>query len=85
MAAREDLQVVEIKRESHSAKESGKRPEFTKLLEEIRGLVHCKDCGAQMTRERAKKQRTEQEVSMSTSPIYCALAIIARSKLFGGL
>ena len=36
MAERESLQIVEIKRESHSAKESGKRPEFMKLIEEIR-------------------------------------------------
>lgn len=36
MAIRENLNVIEIKRESHSAKESGTRPVFKELLEDIR-------------------------------------------------
>lgn len=37
LAVREGLNVVEIKRESHSAKSSGTRPIFAELVEEIRG------------------------------------------------
>ncbi|MFW5853276.1 MAG: recombinase family protein [Patescibacteria group bacterium] len=36
MAEREDLEIVEIRRESHSAKDSGKRPIFNELLKDIR-------------------------------------------------
>lgn len=36
IAKRENLEVVDIRRESHSAKASGTRPVFTKLLEDIR-------------------------------------------------
>lgn len=36
MAARDRLNVVEIRRESHSAKNSGSRPEFNRLIDDIR-------------------------------------------------
>ena len=36
LANREGLEVVEVRRESHSAKDSGQRPVFSKLLEDIR-------------------------------------------------
>lgn len=36
MADREGLQVIEIKQESHSAKESGQRPIFSELLADLR-------------------------------------------------
>jgi len=36
MAERENLQIVEIKQESHSAKESGQRPVFNELVNDIR-------------------------------------------------
>ena len=36
IAEREGLQVVEIRRESHSAKDSGQRPVFKEILEDIR-------------------------------------------------
>jgi len=36
LAQKEGLQVTEVKRESHSAKNSGERPEFLALLTEIR-------------------------------------------------
>jgi DNA invertase Pin-like site-specific DNA recombinase len=36
MAARDNLNVVEVRRESHSAKESGQRPVFNQLLQDIR-------------------------------------------------
>ncbi len=36
MAARDGLNVVEIRRESHSAKDSGSRPEFNRLIGDIR-------------------------------------------------
>lgn len=36
MADREGLKVIEIKQESHSAKQSGQRPVFSKLLEDLR-------------------------------------------------
>ena len=36
MATRERLNIVEVKRESHSAKLSGSRPVFTELMQEIR-------------------------------------------------
>lgn len=36
LAQREGLEVNEIKRESHSAKDTGQRPVFNKMLEEIR-------------------------------------------------
>lgn len=36
MAERESLEVVEIRRESHSAKESGQRPVYKEILEDIR-------------------------------------------------
>lgn len=36
MADRECLEVVEMKRESHSAKETGQRPVFNEIVEEIR-------------------------------------------------
>ena len=36
MAEREGLEVVEIRRESHSAKESGQRPVYKEILEDIR-------------------------------------------------
>lgn len=36
LAERERLDVVEIKRESHSAKETGQRPIFNEIVEEIR-------------------------------------------------
>ena len=36
MAEREGLEVVAMKRESHSAKETGKRPIFNEIVEEIR-------------------------------------------------
>jgi DNA invertase Pin-like site-specific DNA recombinase len=37
LANREGLHIAEIRRESHSAKASGCRPEYNKLLEDIRG------------------------------------------------
>ncbi len=36
MAQREGLNVVEIRKESHSAKASGQRPEFNRLLNDVR-------------------------------------------------
>ena len=36
LAVKENLNVVEIKRESHSAKASGQRPVFNELIQEIR-------------------------------------------------
>jgi DNA invertase Pin-like site-specific DNA recombinase len=36
MAARDKLNVVEVRRESHSAKNSGSRPEFNRLIDDIR-------------------------------------------------
>lgn len=36
MAERENLEIVEVRRESHSAKESGQRPVFKEILEDIR-------------------------------------------------
>lgn len=36
LADREGLEVVEMKRESHSAKETGKRPVFNEIVEELR-------------------------------------------------
>jgi hypothetical protein len=36
VAKRENLEIVEIRRESHSAKASGARPVFKQLLEDIR-------------------------------------------------
>jgi len=35
LATREGLQIVEIRRESHSAKDSGQRPEFNRLMADI--------------------------------------------------
>ena len=36
LAERENLEIVDIRRESHSAKDSGQRPVFTELLSDIR-------------------------------------------------
>jgi len=36
LAERENLEITEIKRESHSAKETGQRPVFNEIVEEIR-------------------------------------------------
>ena len=36
LAEREGLEVVEIRKESHSAKESGQRPVYKEILEDIR-------------------------------------------------
>lgn len=36
LAERESLEIVEIKRESHSAKETGQRPVFNEIVEEIK-------------------------------------------------
>ncbi len=36
LAEKENLNVIEIKRESHSAKETGQRPVFNEIIEEIR-------------------------------------------------
>jgi len=36
LAERENLEIVEIRRESHSAKESGQRPVYKEILEDIR-------------------------------------------------
>lgn len=36
LADRDGLEVVEVKRESHSAKETGQRPVFNEMLEELR-------------------------------------------------
>lgn len=36
LAERENLEIVEIRRESHSAKESGQRPIYKEILEDIR-------------------------------------------------
>jgi DNA invertase Pin-like site-specific DNA recombinase len=36
MAGRDHLNVVEVRRESHSAKNSGSRPEFNRLIDDIR-------------------------------------------------
>ena len=36
LAKKENLNVVEIKREAHSSKEVGQRPVFNQMLEEIR-------------------------------------------------
>ncbi|MFA4937594.1 MAG: recombinase family protein, partial [Patescibacteria group bacterium] len=36
MAERDHLEVVEIKKESHSAKEAGQRPIFNEIVEEIK-------------------------------------------------
>jgi len=37
LAEKEKLEIVEIKRESHSAKEAGARPVFNEIVDEIRG------------------------------------------------
>lgn len=37
LAERDNLDIVEIRRESHSAKESGQRPVYREILEDIRG------------------------------------------------
>lgn len=37
LAERDELEIAEIRRESHSAKESGKRPVYRDILEDIRG------------------------------------------------
>jgi DNA invertase Pin-like site-specific DNA recombinase len=37
LAEREGLEIVAMKRESHSAKETGQRPVFNEIIEEIRG------------------------------------------------
>lgn len=37
LAERDSLDIVEIRRESHSAKESGQRPVYREILEDIRG------------------------------------------------
>ena len=37
LAEREGLEIVAMKRESHSAKEAGQRPVFNEIVEEIRG------------------------------------------------
>ena len=36
LAERENLEIIDIRRESHSAKESGQRPVFKEILEDIR-------------------------------------------------
>ena len=36
LAERENLEVVTMKRESHSAKETGQRPVFNEIIDEIR-------------------------------------------------
>lgn len=36
LAERENLEIVEIKRESHSAKDTGQRPVFNEIIEEIK-------------------------------------------------
>lgn len=36
LAERDSLEVVEIRREAHSAKDSGQRPVFKEILEDIR-------------------------------------------------
>jgi len=36
IAERDDLKVVEVKRESHSAKNSGERPIFNELIQDLR-------------------------------------------------
>ena len=36
LAERENLEIVTIKRESHSAKETGKRPIFNEIIEELK-------------------------------------------------
>ena len=36
LAEKENLNVVEMKRESHSAKETGQRPVFNEIIDEIR-------------------------------------------------
>ena len=36
MAERDHLEIVEIKKESHSAKEAGQRPVFNEIVEEIK-------------------------------------------------
>ena len=36
IAERENLEIIDIRRESHSAKDSGQRPVFKELLEDIR-------------------------------------------------
>lgn len=36
LAAREGLEVVEVRREAHSAKDSGQRPVFTEILEDLK-------------------------------------------------
>ena len=37
LAVKENLNIVDIKRESHSAKETGQRAIFNELIEDIRG------------------------------------------------
>jgi site-specific DNA recombinase len=39
MATKENMEVVEIRKESHSAKDSGQRPVFNQLLEDIRANI----------------------------------------------
>ena len=36
LADREGLEIVEMKRESHSAKETGQRPVFNEIIEDLR-------------------------------------------------
>ena len=36
LATRQGLNVVEVRRESHSAKESGQRPVFQSVIQDIR-------------------------------------------------
>ena len=46
MANKDDMDIAEIRRESHSAKDSGQRPVFNQLLTDIRnemfnGILYC--------------------------------------------
>ena len=45
LADREGLEIVEMKRESHSAKETGTRPVFNEIVEDLReiGRASCRE------------------------------------------
>ena len=43
LAEREGLEIVEIRRESHSAKETGQRPVFNEIIDEIKQIELLSD------------------------------------------
>jgi ATP:corrinoid adenosyltransferase len=66
MAERDNLEIVEIKKESHSAKEAGQRPVFNEVVEEVKsGKFNAILTWAKQNPDKAKKKNNKRALGFT--------------------